>query len=318
MAIVSTSIGEQIKLDLYDKKIIFYLSQDSRMPVSDLAKKLKLSPQNVKYKVNRLKNELLSPAMFLSFNLLNIKQYVIFIENLTEEQVEQLFQDDSVYFIMQSIGKYQWSINVVTNTIQTLIKKHLGENHFIIKEIIRSYADNYNPYNLKIKPKADKKSQKVMLDKKDYQILSELAKDSTQSLLELHGKTGIDRQTIKHRIKKLDETNIIQKFRYSINLFKAGFSTYLLDIETRPLKKQQVLTKIGMNNYSGFIFETLTGLVMHYLPDSSEKLFQFTKSLEEIDSSIKINVSQNTQRFKVDLVPKSVIEIFKEKIKNNF
>ncbi|MFQ5531406.1 MAG: winged helix-turn-helix transcriptional regulator [Candidatus Nanoarchaeia archaeon] len=315
MAIISTRPEKRIKLDLYDKKIIFYLSQNSRMLVTDLAKKLKLSPQRVKYKIERLKKEIISPAMFLNFPLLNIPSYMIFIRNLDEKQVEKLFTDESIYFVMQSIGEYQWAINVVTDNIKHFCEKNIGEDNFVIKQIIHTYADNYNPFNLDIKPIPSKKDKKIKLDKKDYIILKDLALNPTSSLLEIQARAKIDRQTIKQKIKKIEEANIIQKFRYSINLFKIGFITYLLDIETTPLKKERILQTIQQNNLSGFVFETLTGFSMHFLPKTHEELFKFIKSLEKVDPKVKINVFQNTERFKVDLVPKSVERIFEDRIK---
>lgn len=315
MAVISTKAEESIKLDLYDKKIIFYFSQNSRMPLTELAKKLKISPQRLKYKIERLKKELLSPAMFLNYPLLIINSYIIFVHKLDDEQIKLLFEDDSIYFLMQSIGEYQWAINVVTNKIDEFCKLHLMNNNFLIKQIIKTYADNYDPFNLNIKPLPDKKDKLLELDKKDYVILKELSFDSTSSLLELQDKTKVDRQTIKQKIKKFEEANLIQKFRYSINLFKIGFVTYLLDIETTPLKKKLILEKIRQNNLSGFVFENLVGFTMHFLPKNQEELFDFIKSLEEVDSMIKINVFQNTQRFKVELVPKSVMKIFEDRSK---
>ncbi len=312
MAIISTKPEEKIKLDLYDKKIIFYLSQNSRMLTTELAKKLRISPQRVNYKIERLKKEIISPAMFLNFPLLNIPSYMIFVHYLDEKQIESLFLDESIYFIMQSIGEYQWAINVVTENIGDFCKKHLGSDNFLIKQIIHTYADNYNPFSLDVKPNPPKKNKNIKLDKKDYTILKDLISNPTSPLLEIQARTKIDRQTIKQKIRKIEEANIIQKFRYSINLFKIGIITYLLDIETTPLKKEAVLKEIQQNNLSGFVFETLTGFSMHFLPKTHEELFKFIKSLESVDSKIKINVFQNTERFKVDLVPKSIEKIFEK------
>ena len=123
MAVISTKAGEKVNLDLYDKKIIFYLSQNFRIPLTELAKKLRISPQRLKYKIERLKKEVLSPAMFLNFPLLDISSYMIFVHKLKEEQIKKLFLNNSVYFLMQSIGEYQWAINVVANDVEDFCKK---------------------------------------------------------------------------------------------------------------------------------------------------------------------------------------------------
>ena len=45
-----------IKIDLKDRKIIYQLALDARQPVSKIAKKVRLSPQVVEYKIKRLEN----------------------------------------------------------------------------------------------------------------------------------------------------------------------------------------------------------------------------------------------------------------------
>ena len=131
------------------------------------------------------------------------------------------------------------------------------------------------------------------------------------SLADIQKQTKIDSQTIKKRIEKLWDANVIQKFRYGINIFKIGFLVYTLRIKTTPKSKISLLSHLRNNDYSGFIFETHEGYSMHFLPPSHTELFEFTKKLEEIDNDIKIDVVQNTEIFKVDLVPQSAVKIFR-------
>jgi DNA-binding Lrp family transcriptional regulator len=43
-----------IKLDVTDKKILFELENNSRQPLANIAKKVKISKQSLNYKINRL------------------------------------------------------------------------------------------------------------------------------------------------------------------------------------------------------------------------------------------------------------------------
>lgn len=315
MAIISNKSENTTNLDLYDKKIIYYLSQDSRIPVTELSKKLKLSQQRTQYKIERLKREILEPAAFMNFSLLDISSYIIYVEKLSDETVEKLLKSDSIYFFMQTMGKYRWVLNVVTNDINSFCKKYIPDDYIEINPIVNAIPDDYNPFNLKIQPIPLKKNKKLQLNTKDYMLLSYLAKQPIDSILKISNETKIDRKTIRDRIKLYKETNLIQKFRYGINIFKIGHLIYTLKMQTTAKNKKLILEHIRKNIFSGFVFESYNNFTMHYLPPSHKELLEFIKELESIEQDIKIDVLQNTEFFKVDLVPEIVTKILKEKIK---
>jgi DNA-binding Lrp family transcriptional regulator len=313
MAVISIPTQKKIKLDLYDKKIIFYLSQNARIPLSELAKKLNISLQRCKYKVDRLKKEILSPAPFLTYPILNLKSYIIFTPQLYPKDADDIIKEESIYFMLQSLGKYQYVINIITENIEQFCEQHLGKYHIEILPIINTYADDFNPYNLKIPKKQLLKNKNIDLDKKDYKILSHIGKKSDDSILEIQNATNIDRQTIKQRLKKMEDSNIIQKFRYSLNVFKIGSLAYILRLKVIPQNKKIILETIRNNNFSGFVFETYDGFTLHFLPFSHNEVFEFIKQLSDADSTIQIDVIQNTESYKVDLVPKNVIKEFEKR-----
>lgn len=314
MAVISKNSQEPISLDLYDKKIIFYLSQDSRMQVSALAKKLRISSQRTQYKIDRLKKELLDPAAFMNFNLLDIPSYMIYTKHLSEDVMQQLIDADEIYFMMQSIGSYRWVLNVVTDDIDSFTKNYFSDTLFDIFPITRSIPDNYNPFNVSIKPLPLQQDKQLLLKSNDYLLLKHLSSHPTDSILTISQETGLDRKTIREKITMYLNHNIIQKFRYGINIFKIGMIAYFLKI-TFPVKmKSQLLTHIRQNRFSGFIFESFNTFSMHYLPPSHNELFEFIDSVEKMHSSIEVDVVQNTELLKVNLVPMSVAKIFTKRI----
>ena len=50
---------KQLKIDKKDKKILVLLSEDSRMPVSEIAKKVQLSKDTVSYRIKRMVKEVI-------------------------------------------------------------------------------------------------------------------------------------------------------------------------------------------------------------------------------------------------------------------
>lgn len=316
MTIKSLRPQKPIKLDLYGKKIIFYLSQNSRIRRNELARKIGISLPRLLYKIKGLEQEVISPAPSINYPLLSIPSYIIFIQNLHKGTREKLLEIPSFWFFKQAIGKYQYVMNVITENIEKFCKDFLGNCHFEIYPIIRYIPDDYNPWHLKIQPYPLKKDITPNMDRKDYTILAHLSERTTDTLVEISKATSIDRQTVKSRIKKLERLNVIQKFRYGINIFKIGFLVYILKLDITPSSKQKILPHLRNDDYSGFIFETLTGCVMYYMPPSHKELFEFTQRIQDIDNNIHIEAIQTTETFRVDLVPLSVIKILRKRANN--
>ncbi len=315
MAISSVKKQEVIKLDLHDKKILRELSINLRIPRKQLAKKIGISQERVHYKIKRLTKELIEPAIILNYSLLGIHQYIILLENLDGESLKKLLDEAPIWSLIQTLGRYQYVLYVLTDDVDPFCKEFLPNQYFEIFPITRDMPDFYNPFNLKTSPLQLKKDKKISLDKKDYSILYYLSKNPLESVIKLSEKTKCDKKTINLRIKKMLDTNVIKLFRYGINIFRLGVSTYFLKINTTPDNKQKILSAIRSDNFSGFVYETYTGFFMWYMPPSHKELFNFTKDLELIDKSIKIDAMQSAEILKLETVPKKVLEIFKERAK---
>ncbi|MHA1912684.1 MAG: Lrp/AsnC family transcriptional regulator, partial [Candidatus Kariarchaeaceae archaeon] len=61
-------------------------------------------------------------------------------------------------------------------------------------------------------------SEKIRMDETDFKILYELLEDSSQSLTELSKKLNIAKSTIHSRIKKLERTEVIEKYSVKMNM----------------------------------------------------------------------------------------------------
>ena len=80
------------KLDLKDRKLLSSIEMDARTPLTQLAKKLKLSKQVVKYRMDRLQKENLIQSYYAVIDLNKLKQtiYVVYFKlaNITSS-IEQ-------------------------------------------------------------------------------------------------------------------------------------------------------------------------------------------------------------------------------------
>ncbi len=299
-----------IKLDAIDKKIFWELSLDSRVPRNRLAKKIGISKERLHYKIKRLTQNLIDPAIILNYHSLNIDSYMILLNNLEKSELQKIKDKAPVFATLQTIGKHNYILYILTEDVKLFCEEFLPNSHFQIFPITKGIPDNYNPYDLKKHPEPIRQDKPISLDKKDYNLLYHLSLSPLDSTLKLSEKTSLDPKTIQSRIKKMLDANLIQKFRFSANVLKMGVTSYFLKLDVIPKNKQNILTAIRSNNYSGFVYETHTGFFLWYMPPSHSELFEFTKKLETVDKTIKIDAMQSADILKLEAVPKKVLEIF--------
>lgn len=70
-------------------------------------------------------------------------------------------------------------------------------------------------------------SNNQTLDQKDKQILRELHTDPRQSVADISRKTGIRRDTVMYRIKRLEERNLIHSYHLILNPDALGLSHFI-------------------------------------------------------------------------------------------
>lgn len=99
----------------------------------------------------------------------------------------------------------------------------------------------------------------IKLDLKDRRILFELEQDSRQSLQQIGQKTGLSKETVFHRIKRLEESGIIKKYLTEINVYKLGFQFYPVLIKfqnTTPAIEEEIFKYFQHSKYTAWLTKT--------------------------------------------------------------
>ena len=123
MTIIAKNTSTRVKLDLYDKKLIFLLSQNMRAKQRDLAKQLKISPERVHYKINRLMDKILAPAMNLDLVMLGFQNAVILVEWLDQEAADELFTNQDVIMYFRILSRNQYLMIVCTTDLDRFCRE---------------------------------------------------------------------------------------------------------------------------------------------------------------------------------------------------
>jgi len=94
------------------------------------------------------------------------------------------------------------------------------------------------------------------LDKKDFLILFELEQDSCQSLNEIAKKVLLSKETVFHRIKRLEKSGIIKKYITAIDVFMLGYRYHHILLKfsnTKPAIEREIVLSLKGSRFVAWL-----------------------------------------------------------------
>ena len=134
------------KIDETDEKIMFLLSKDARMPLTEMAKRLGIDHKVVKYRMNKLEDDGIILAYVTSpdFDKLGFTFYQVNIQlkdpTVRREIIEFFNMTNKCLFAMELLGKY--------DVLVELHVRNSDEMKSIINDFRKRYVDKYNDYDV--------------------------------------------------------------------------------------------------------------------------------------------------------------------------
>ena len=143
-----TQTSKKIKIDLKDKKILFLLAQNSRMPCSAIAKSVGLSRDAVSYRINNYLNKGIVQGYrtVIDITKLGYDAYHLFLQlNQPTKTVEdRLIKKFKEYPFMRAVlkfnGKYDFQL--------ALVAKDIKEFDRFADKIITDCSTNLQNYDI--------------------------------------------------------------------------------------------------------------------------------------------------------------------------
>lgn len=220
-------------MDKIDEKILKVLDAQPRIPVSSLARKVRISQQVADYRIKRLTTTGMITTMGTIINLkaLGLEQYRIFFTFNARKEIkirtvfDYLRQRRGIYWAARVGGRYDLLvvlfvkdfaefdefIDSFNSTFTGLIKDYkgcYGLDHVLYRHKFISDTEGVMKYGYN--------DVRVSIDVIDIRILGEMKSNCRAHLLELGASAGVSYKTIGHRIKKLEEKNVILGYRIFI------------------------------------------------------------------------------------------------------
>lgn len=241
----------KLNMDLKDKKLLYELDLNSRQSFNELGKKVGLSKNSVKYRIDNLQRAGIIKKFHTAIDIgklgyIGFRLYLK-LQNTNPEKEKEildfLIQKDIIVWVVSIEGDYNIGALILTQSIKEMneLWKQLLEKYinFIDKRLLtimtnvsyfsRAYLLDLktNIYKISFLSEPEQKGLKL-LDKTDINILKLLSPNARMSIVDISTKLGLTTKTIINRINNLEKKKIITGYKTVFDLEKLGYQYYKL------------------------------------------------------------------------------------------
>jgi len=140
-----------------------------------------------------------------------------------------------------------------------------------------------------------------IIDDLDSRLINELLNDSTLSLRELAKRLSVSPVTVQNRLRKIIESNIINRFTLSLNFHSLGFNEALLEIKALELSKLLEILNSSNRVISIEYISSEFDLLVRRIYENEDELISFISSMNSYAKSInkKIVLKKYSKGFEI-------------------
>ena len=235
-----------IKLDSYDKKILFELDKNARISTTDLAKQLRKSKQFVDYRIKKLEQEkvILGYTTVIDYSKLGYISIRVYfkLHNIAPEQQkameDDLIKDKEVWWLVTLEGPWDIAYAMAVKNVldfydywdKTMQKyrKFISKRLIVVYTHIKQYPKSYiiNKNNTEPGTLVGASKEIIIIDNLDKQLLKLISDKAKLPLLEIANKLKTSPQVIRNHLNKLKKSGIIQGYRALIDVSFLGYRYY--------------------------------------------------------------------------------------------
>jgi len=253
-----------VSIDVKDRKILYELDLDCRQSNTQIGKKVGLKKDVISYRIKRMQDDGVIRNFWTAINTFDLGYSVfrifIALQNTTAEKKNQIIDHFSEYrnawAVISSRGEFDLSVVLWVNDNYEFYQfwgKTLDLfEEFFAKKIISLYIktiDYKKTYLLPDQAKPENRehyriissTNKVTIDKMDYQLLNELAVNARCPVVDLAAKLHCSSQSISYRMQNLMKKDIIKAFRVHIDYPKIGLQHHKVDIYLKEHKQRDAI-----------------------------------------------------------------------------
>lgn len=289
-----------IKLDLTDKKILFELDKNSRIPSTQLAKIVMKSRQAVEYRINNLVEKGIITGFKASINPNKIgnRIYKIYLKlKYTSQEKTQLLnylrKSKKVYWIGECSGRWDLIFGIFAKTdyeffefknafisefSELIIEEH-GENLIDVKQYSKMYFVN----TVSMPVEFGGKVVKNKLSETDLKILSTLSGNARKSVVEIAEESSSTPAIVISRMKKLEKLGIIIQYRIEVDTSKLELENYKIIINLNSYSKEdekKFYQYVSRRPEMQYLIRNIWQLELEIVVKNFKKYYEFVEALK--------------------------------------
>jgi len=291
--------------NLKDKKLLYELDFQARLPLSSLARKIGLSKQGVEYKLHNLVKKRVIKGFYPVINVPKLGylycRLSFSMKNLTSKREQEILQylssHKKVFWLFTAEGDKDVLVALWVKAVREFrefveeFNSHYGENISSKNESINTDVILYqNRFLLQEKETLEiniaETPERVLIDDIDKDILRALCVNARAPLVEIAENIGTSAKVVAYRIRRMEKEKLIEGYRPVIDYNLLGYSYYkvwimLNNVTSLQLKKlhhyvkQQQLTLYLVKGI-GFPGD----LDIEVVVKSNTELYDFIKELK--------------------------------------
>ncbi len=317
-----------VKLDLKDRKMLTLLDENSRVSNSHIAKKVGLSKPAVEYRLKRFEknNVIFSYYSVIDFTKLGYSQYKVYFkfQNVSLEDEKNIInywnKTNNSIWVAQIRGRWDLTVSILAKSnfeFGTILNKFMNQySKFILDKdvLLTEYSPIYSrEYLTETRPNEfvyGMPSKLYELDDADIKILKIISKSARISVLDLVKKTGLTRDTINYRLKKLMKEKLIVQHRCYLNLKNLGINHYKIIFRTKNLDKiseKKIKTWVSQHKKATQFLKLIGSwdLEIEFETETEDELYKILTEIRKEFSDIirDFDILRITETYKYDYFP---------------
>lgn len=265
-----------VKLDLLDRKILFELDLDSRVPVTQLAKKVHASKDTVNFRLKKLVQNGFIKNFITTIYTSHLNQfyYKLFYKfhkttpEIDKKIINFIQNYEKTAWFGSFEGPYDLAFLIIAKSVYDLenflteFRKLFGD--YILEQEIHTLTSVHR-FNLKFfhnskrvkHTQYPKELKDPNLDKIDYNILTTIANNSRIPIIDLARDLNIDSSTVIYRLNNLKKKKILGTYTLAVDFSKFGVQHYQINF---ILKNHEAISKLitYFSNHKNATFATTT------------------------------------------------------------
>ena len=256
-------------MDKIDTNLLRILIENSRISVTLLAKKLKVSREVATYRLNRLKKEgiILDFVTEINIEKLGFVGAAVFVNVKATRQKEFkqfLAETPFVSWVAELSGIWSFGLSIIGKTNEELddnflqiynkFKDAIIDHRFTLHKKTTFLYEKY--FGAIPKPITEKKTKAYKTDKKDKIILQELTKNSRIDSVALSTKVSLTAPAVAQRIKQLKASGHIENYSIFVDVQKLGLFQYSIFVINKNIdEKQKLINYLKYHKNVSFLAE---------------------------------------------------------------